>query len=54
MLVELVNFKKDDPKTKDNVLYHGETWDLMGRRWGKIEKDFYHKISQRFDISKVN
>lgn len=24
----------------------------MGRRWGKIEKDFYTK-SKRFDISKI-
>jgi inositol-hexakisphosphate/diphosphoinositol-pentakisphosphate 1-kinase len=52
-LVELVNIKKDDPKTKDNVLYHGETWELMGRRWGKIEKDFYNKNSGVFDISKI-
>lgn len=53
MLVELVNFKKDDAKTKENVLYHGETWELMGRRWGKIEKDFYNKSSGLFDISKI-
>lgn len=53
MLVELVNIKKDDSKTKDNVLYHGETWELMGRRWGKIEKDFYNKNSGIFDISKI-
>lgn len=53
MLVELVSIKKDDPKTKDNVLYHGETWELMGRRWGKIEKDFFNKSSGSFDISKI-
>lgn len=53
MLVELVSIKKDDPKTKDNVLYHGETWELMGRRWGKIEKDFFNKTSLTFDISKI-
>lgn len=36
----------------DAVLYHGETWELMGRRWGKIEKDFCTK-TKRFDISKI-
>jgi len=34
------------------VLYHSETWDLMLRRWGKLEKDFLAK-SGVFDISKV-
>lgn len=36
----------------DAVLYHGETWELMGRRWGKIEKDFCTK-NKTFDISKI-
>lgn len=36
----------------DAILYHGETWELMGRRWGKIEKDFYTK-NKKFDISKI-
>lgn len=36
----------------DAILYHGETWELMGRRWGKIEKDFCTK-NKRFDISKI-
>jgi inositol-hexakisphosphate/diphosphoinositol-pentakisphosphate 1-kinase len=52
-LVELVDSKKDDPKTNESVLYHGETWDLMRRRWGKIEKDFYNKNSCVYDISKI-
>lgn len=34
------------------VLYHGETWELMMRRWGKIEKDFCTK-NKTFDISKI-
>ncbi|XP_014217552.1 inositol hexakisphosphate and diphosphoinositol-pentakisphosphate kinase 2 isoform X14 [Copidosoma floridanum] len=51
-LMDIVRLKKDDPKTKDAILYHGETWELMGRRWGKIEKDFYTK-QKRFDISKI-
>ena len=33
------------------VLYHSETWDLMARRWGKLEKDFC--VKNKFDISKV-
>ena len=32
------------------VLYHSETWDLMARRWGKLEKDFCVKNSNKFDI----
>ena len=34
------------------VLYHSETWDLMARRWGKLEKDFLPKTGI-FDISKI-
>ncbi|XP_063531492.1 inositol hexakisphosphate and diphosphoinositol-pentakisphosphate kinase isoform X8 [Cydia strobilella] len=51
-LVHIVLVKKDDPKTKDTILYHGETWELMGRRWGKIEKDFCTK-NNTYDISKI-
>ncbi|XP_031832948.2 inositol hexakisphosphate and diphosphoinositol-pentakisphosphate kinase isoform X3 [Nomia melanderi] len=51
-LMDIVRIKKDDAKTKDAILYHGETWELMGRRWGKIEKDFCTK-NKRFDISKI-
>ncbi|GAB6021308.1 hypothetical protein CHUAL_003923 [Chamberlinius hualienensis] len=51
-LMELIKTKRDDKKTRDVILYHGETWDLMQRRWGKLEKDFQLK-SDQFDISKV-
>nr|XP_022913857.1 inositol hexakisphosphate and diphosphoinositol-pentakisphosphate kinase 2 isoform X4 [Onthophagus taurus] len=51
-LMEIVRQKKEDPKTKDAVLYHAETWELMGRRWGKIEKDFFTK-NKIYDISKI-
>lgn len=51
-LLNIVRMKKEDSKAKDVVLYHGETWELMGRRWGKIEKDFCTK-NKRFDISKI-
>ncbi|CAH0551018.1 unnamed protein product [Brassicogethes aeneus] len=51
-LLEIVQVKKEDLKTKDAILYHGETWELMGRRWGKIEKDFFTK-NKTFDISKI-
>ncbi|XP_063706577.1 inositol hexakisphosphate and diphosphoinositol-pentakisphosphate kinase isoform X3 [Culicoides brevitarsis] len=50
-LIAIVTIKKDDPKTKEAVLYHGETWELMMRRWSKIEKDFYSK--NKYDISKI-
>ena len=36
---------------KTQVLYHSETWDLMARRWGKLEKDFC--VKGKFDISKI-
>ncbi|XP_053678598.1 uncharacterized protein LOC128728972 [Anopheles nili] len=51
-LMAVVAVKRDDPKTREAVLYHGETWELMGRRWGKIEKDFCTK-SKSYDISKI-
>lgn len=36
------------------MLYHGETWELMARRWGKLEKDFKtHDERLEFDISKI-
>lgn len=50
-LLTIIGTKKDDLKTRDAILYHGETWDLMARRWGKIEKDFSTK--NKFDISKI-
>jgi len=33
-------------------LYHGETWELMHRRWGKLIKDFWPNADV-YDISKV-
>lgn len=51
-LLTIIGLKKDDLKTRDAILYHGETWDLMGRRWGKIEKDFF-STKNKFDISKI-
>jgi len=33
-------------------LYHGETWELMQRRWGKLIKDFW-PTSDVYDISKI-
>ncbi|XP_055685084.1 inositol hexakisphosphate and diphosphoinositol-pentakisphosphate kinase isoform X5 [Lutzomyia longipalpis] len=51
-LMAVIAVKRDDPKTRDAILYHGETWELMGRRWGKIEKDFSTK-NKTFDISKI-
>lgn len=51
-LMELLKKKRVDQRTQDAVLYHGETWDLMQRRWGKLEKDFKLK-NGKFDISKV-
>ncbi|KAL5019491.1 hypothetical protein ScPMuIL_002383 [Solemya velum] len=33
-------------------LYHGESWELLTRRWAKLEKDFRLKDG-RFEISKI-
>ena len=33
-------------------LYHGESWELLIRRWAKLEKDFKLK-SGNYDISKI-
>ncbi|XP_013386864.1 inositol hexakisphosphate and diphosphoinositol-pentakisphosphate kinase 2 isoform X1 [Lingula anatina] len=43
---------KADPRTRGKTLYHNETWELMQRRWGKLERDF-HQRSGLFDISKL-
>ena len=40
-----------EENANQQVLYHSETWDLMARRWGKLEKDFC--VKNKFDISKI-
>jgi inositol hexakisphosphate/diphosphoinositol-pentakisphosphate kinase len=47
-LVALIQAKRDDTKLIEALLYHGESWDLMARRWGKLEKDF--KTKGHFDV----
>src|SRR5882757_4665768 len=52
LIVELntvIKQKKEDEHLSEYALYHGETWDLMERRWSKLEKDFRLK-SSGFDI----
>lgn len=36
----------------DLKLYHGESWELLIRRWAKLEKDFKLK-TDNYDISKI-
>ncbi|CAF0929451.1 unnamed protein product, partial [Didymodactylos carnosus] len=36
-----------------DLLYHSETWQLMLRRWCKLEKDFYNSHKDRFNINKI-
>ena len=36
----------------DAELYRGETWELVERRWSKLEKDFQNKKGS-FEISKL-
>ena len=40
------------PVITDLKLYHGESWELLIRRWAKLEKDFKLK-SGNYDISKI-
>ncbi|KAK2178602.1 hypothetical protein NP493_538g05035 [Ridgeia piscesae] len=40
------------PKADEMKLYHGESWELMIRRWNKLVKDFGMKNDQ-YDISKI-
>ncbi|XP_043205881.1 inositol hexakisphosphate and diphosphoinositol-pentakisphosphate kinase-like isoform X4 [Amphibalanus amphitrite] len=39
-------------ESKELILYHGESWELMLRRWVKLEKDF-KTANGKFDISKI-
>jgi inositol-hexakisphosphate/diphosphoinositol-pentakisphosphate 1-kinase len=52
-LVNLIRDKITDGKYYDLKLYHDESWELMLRRWSKLEKDFYNKKKDKFDISKI-
>eukprot|EP00096_Caligus_rogercresseyi_P004245 TRINITY_DN1843_c0_g1_i6.p1 TRINITY_DN1843_c0_g1~~TRINITY_DN1843_c0_g1_i6.p1 ORF type:complete len:1151 (+),score=271.91 TRINITY_DN1843_c0_g1_i6:86-3538(+) len=47
-----VDIKIKRQKLTDAELYHGETWELMARRWNKLEKDFLSK-NDVYDISKI-
>ncbi|XP_055861728.1 inositol hexakisphosphate and diphosphoinositol-pentakisphosphate kinase 2-like isoform X6 [Biomphalaria glabrata] len=43
---------KMELKSRDLTLFNGESWELLIRRWAKLEKDFRLK-NNRFDISKI-
>ncbi|BFZ04740.1 hypothetical protein BsWGS_07778 [Bradybaena similaris] len=43
---------KMELKSRDLTLFNGESWELLIRRWAKLEKDFRLK-NGRFDISKI-
>ncbi|XP_054162265.1 inositol hexakisphosphate and diphosphoinositol-pentakisphosphate kinase 2-like, partial [Oppia nitens] len=47
----LIKTRREDSRD-DYHLYYGETWDLMQRRWSKLEKDFKLKNGS-YDISKI-
>jgi len=47
-----VQSQTDSTEVLCHSLYDSETWDLMARRWGKLEKDFLPKTCV-FDISKI-
>ncbi len=48
----LIKTRRSDIHLHDSHLYYGETWDLMQRRWAKLEKDFKLK-NGKYDISKI-
>ncbi|XP_021366365.1 uncharacterized protein LOC110458782 [Mizuhopecten yessoensis] len=43
---------KMEQRHRELKLYNGESWELLIRRWAKLEKDFKMKDG-RFDISKI-
>lgn len=53
-LNELIREKREKQRQNNHEyhLYSGETWELLERRWAKLEKDFKTK-SGKFDISKI-
>ena len=40
------------PPPDGKSVHHGDSWELMQRRWSKLEKDFKTKKGQ-YDISKI-
>jgi len=52
-LNNLIRNKITDNKYYDMKLYHEESWELMLRRWSKLEKDFFNKKLGKFEISKI-
>ena len=52
-LTNLIRNKITESKCYEIKLYHSETWELMLRRWAKLEKDFYNKKKEKFEISKI-
>jgi len=52
-LNNLIRNKITDNKYYDMKLYHDESWELMLRRWSKLEKDFFNKKLGKFEISKI-
>ena len=49
-VIKLIEIKRRNLPNAE--LYQCETWELMERRWAKLEKDFLNKTGL-FDISKV-
>ena len=50
-LLKMIDEKREQYEGKD--LYQNESWDLMERRWCKLEKDFLNQKNGVFDISKL-
>ncbi|GAU99688.1 hypothetical protein RvY_10649 [Ramazzottius varieornatus] len=51
-LVTIIREKARSQESELPALYTGESWDLIDRRWGKLEKDFRLRDGQ-FDITKI-
>ncbi len=52
-LVNLIRSKIMDNKYYDLKLYHDESWELLLRRWSKLEKDFYNKKVRFFGFGQL-
>jgi inositol-hexakisphosphate/diphosphoinositol-pentakisphosphate 1-kinase len=52
-IINLIRHKITNGKYYDLKLYHEESWELMLRRWTKLEKDFFNKKKKNYEISKI-
>ncbi|KAI3379034.1 hypothetical protein SNEBB_010279 [Seison nebaliae] len=52
-MVKLIQNHIANRSVYEKKLYHSESWELLLRRWSKLQKDFYREEKADFDISKI-